>query len=278
MGELLLCNESITAMPFYVDNISINVYSIEELCYYILNNTFLLDKDFMSEELCTWIDKEAKIPKLAEQLRDILRSEGMLSEFVGKLLSYSGYCTPSEQKEILFALQQMEEKSDFECNKIRADKLMENEKYLNSIYEYKRLLESEDAKSQNPVLCGNIYHNLGTAYARLFLFEEAVKCYRNAYRLNQKKESLWECLLAYRCMRDSNGFNETVEEFNVSDMEVVELKNLLSMASRSARTQEFEENLEAIAMIKDKDKIRYNNEITKIILDCKEEYRRICRI
>ncbi len=278
MGELLLCNESIAAMPFYVESIAINVYSIEELCYYILNNTFLLDKDFMSEELCTWIDKEAKVPKLAKQLRDILRSGGFLSEFVAKLLEFSGYCTPIEQKEILFALKQMEEKTDFECNKIRADKLMENEKYLNSIYEYKRLLESDDANNQDPILCGNIYHNLGTAYARLFLFEEAVKCYRNAYRLNQKKESIWECLLAYRCMRDSNGFNGTVEEFNISDTEVAELKNIISMASRTQETKEFEEKLEAIAMIKDKDKSRYNEEIMSIILNCKEEYRRICRI
>ena len=28
---------------------------------------------------------------------------------------------------------------------------------------------------ENDILVGNIYHNLGTAYARLFLFEEAIK-------------------------------------------------------------------------------------------------------
>ena len=56
MGELLLCNEAIAAMPYYIEGVSINVYSIEELNYYIINNTYLLDDDFMSLELCTWIE------------------------------------------------------------------------------------------------------------------------------------------------------------------------------------------------------------------------------
>ena len=37
MGELLLCNEAIAAMPYYIEGVSINVYSIEELHYYIIN-------------------------------------------------------------------------------------------------------------------------------------------------------------------------------------------------------------------------------------------------
>ena len=36
MGELLLCNEAIAAMPYYIEGVSINVYSIEELNYYIV--------------------------------------------------------------------------------------------------------------------------------------------------------------------------------------------------------------------------------------------------
>ena len=33
------------------------------------------------------------------------------------------------------------------------------------------------------VLRGNLWHNLGTAYARLFLFEEAGRCFEKAYAL-----------------------------------------------------------------------------------------------
>ena len=60
MGELFICNEPIAALPYYIEGISWNVYSLEELCYYLENNTYLLENDFMNEELCTWIGKELK--------------------------------------------------------------------------------------------------------------------------------------------------------------------------------------------------------------------------
>lgn len=58
MGELILCSHPIAAMPYYIDNISLNVYSLEELCYYIENHLYLIEADFMSEELCLWIGQE----------------------------------------------------------------------------------------------------------------------------------------------------------------------------------------------------------------------------
>lgn len=76
MGELLFCHEPIAALPYYVEGIGINLYSMEELCYYIMGNTYLLDNSFMSEELCTWVEKQMGLYKLAEQLRDIMRGAG----------------------------------------------------------------------------------------------------------------------------------------------------------------------------------------------------------
>lgn len=130
MGELLLCNEAIAAMPYYIEGVSINVYSIEELNYYIINNTYLLDDDFMSLELCTWIENHAHLPKLAMHLRTIISTNGRLSAFVTELLEYSGYCTKEELKNTHDALKELEEKSEFECLKIRADRLMEKKSIL----------------------------------------------------------------------------------------------------------------------------------------------------
>ena len=60
MGELILCNQTLAALPYYFENVSLNVYSLEEICYYLEKNLYLLDSDFMSEELCVWIEKELK--------------------------------------------------------------------------------------------------------------------------------------------------------------------------------------------------------------------------
>lgn len=111
-----------------------------------------------------------------------------------------------------FAVRQMEQKSDFERDKIRADQLMEKEKYLAAIYRYKHLLDEADMKETSEVLRGNLWHNLGTAYARLFLFEEAGRCFEKAYALNKQKESLRECLMCCRCRHDEEAFAEIAKD------------------------------------------------------------------
>ena len=251
MGELFICNEPIAALPYYIEGISWNVYSLEELCYYVEHNTYLLEKDFMSEELCTWVGKELKNLKLAERLRDIMRMDGRLSEFVLVLLVECGYCSRETIKEIIRIVRDMEEKSDFECNKVRADRLMEKEKYLSSIYEYKSLLESNEAGEQSKELLGNIWHNLGTAYARLFLFQEAMHCYDKAYALNGNPESQAAIQMAGRCLTHD-----------------VQVEN-----------SDFVEKLEAIAVLNTREhRSQYNKAVSDVIFNWKEEYRRICRI
>ena len=100
MGDLILCNQQLAAMPYYIENVSLNVYSLDELCYYIKNNTCLLDADFMDDELCDWVEHELGLPEVAENLRHIKDGGGILSEFTGCLMSACGYCTPEEQKQI----------------------------------------------------------------------------------------------------------------------------------------------------------------------------------
>ena len=279
MGELLYCHEPIAALPYYVEGIGMNLYSMEELSYYIMSNTFLLDNSFMCEELCTWVEKQMGLYKLAEQLRDIMRGNGLLSDFVLAILEQNGYCTMKEMQDIVFTIRQMEEKSDFECNKIRADQLMAKKKYLAGIYEYKRLLDSPDAKEASALLCGNIWHNLGTAYARLFLFEEAAKCYEEAYRLNESRESLRECLLCFRCMHDETGFMRKAMEHNIDETGMQEIRNELSIASRSEQLEQFEDHLEELAKVNGGNtKSQAKTEISDIIFRWKEEYRRSCRV
>lgn len=279
MGELLFCHEPIASLPYYMDGTGINLYSMEELCYYIAVNTYLLDSSFINEELCTWVETQMGLYKLAGKLRDIMHASGSLSDFVLAILEDTAYCSTKEMQDIILTIRQMEEKSDFECSKIRADQLMEKEKYFGAIYEYKRLLDSEDAEGQSALLIGNIWHNLGTAYARLFLFEEASRCYDRAYRLNENGESLRECLMCYQCMHDEDGLMEKAAENHVDEMGILEIRNELSLAGKSEKMTAFEARLEEIIRQGEgANKSEAKNAISDIIFQWKEEYRRSCRV
>ena len=279
MGELILCRQQIAAMPYYIETVSLNVYSLEELFYYVQNNLYLMEQDFMEEELCRWVEEELKLKETAAQLREIRETGGTLSEFVLCLLSASGYLDAGERKSIRQTLQEMEHKTDFECGKIRADRYMENKRYISAVYEYRKLLKEaldqpEGENTENPVVAGDVWHNLGTAYARLFLFEKAAGCYSRAYELNRNPKSLKECLFAYRCLKDERGFKRKAAAAFLSEAEAQEIAGELTQESRSRKIQEFEGEIEEAFTAQE----RGREKAAELLAEWREEYRRNCRI
>ena len=55
MGTLLLCSHGLASAPYYLESMALNIYSIEELCYYLKQNIDLVEPSFMDEELIDWI-------------------------------------------------------------------------------------------------------------------------------------------------------------------------------------------------------------------------------
>lgn len=184
MGELLLCSREIASIPYYIDTISLNVYSLEELCYYLEQNIDLIEPDFMEEELCFWIKTELKDSLLSESLLKMIQKGASLSQFVGVLVSGCSYCTQEEIASMQETLSEFENKSEMECRKIRADHFLQKKKYTVCIAEYRKLLENTKLQEEGRIFEGNIWHNLGTAYAGLFSFTKAAECYQKAYELN----------------------------------------------------------------------------------------------
>lgn len=270
MGELILCNQMLAAFPYYIDQASLNVYSLEELSYYIGHNLYLLDAGFMSEELCGWVDRELGLTRTAEKLREIYKRNGSLSEFVTVLLSESGYCSPEQIRQISMNLTELEYKSEYECGKMRADRYVENGRYVNAIYEYRKLLDAKEG--QDEVLVGNIWHNLGRSYAGLFLFEEAVPCFMNAYGYNLNPESLRECLYACRCMRDNNRIQRIAAAKNLSEEQLGEIMDEITEISRMDDIRQFGEQLEEWLAAGSE------QEIIRILDEWKDTYRKNCKI
>jgi tetratricopeptide (TPR) repeat protein len=63
-------------------------------------------------------------------------------------------------------------------------------RYLQAIYAYRVLLEDEEVIRQQGHVAGDIWGNLGCAYAKLFDFAEAMECFARGYTLNHRMETL----------------------------------------------------------------------------------------
>ena len=129
-----------------------------------------------------------------------------------------------------------------------------------------------DQEAENPILVGNVWHNMGKAYTGLFRFREAADCYRKAYGLNENPESLRECLYAYRCLHDDDGFKNTAAECGMTAEEAAEAAHRLSELSRTEEIRQFEEQVDGLFADGQED------EIAGMLAEWKDTYRKNCRI
>ena len=69
MSGLLLCGKT-TDRPFYVKEAELNVYSMEELCYFIYNNVYMIGQDFFDDSLLKFIEDELELINTVKKLKD----------------------------------------------------------------------------------------------------------------------------------------------------------------------------------------------------------------
>ena len=96
MGSLILCHSKRAKRPYEISRVHMRIYTIEELCYYLCNNLYLIDYTIMNRRLCDWLEDELGLAKMAEDLRRDLDQNATLEEFVLTILKGSVIYAPSE--------------------------------------------------------------------------------------------------------------------------------------------------------------------------------------
>ncbi len=275
MGALILCKNSIAANPFHIEEIGLNIYSLEEMSYYIANNVYLLTPDFISVELSNWIGRELGEKDLQKKLLDGIKSQAPLHSLVATLLTDVGYLTVPEIKQTILAITTFENKSPQECRKMRADRLMEKDKIVDAIYEYEALIEDNSIKALAPAFEGSLWHNLGAAYARLFFFDEAALCFEQAYVKNHREASMRLMLASLRCNKNQAAFDALVSKYFIPADVVDEIKVEVSSLSRSQEIINFGDELDLLReMSHEKLAARAKAQLD----EWKKGYSRLCRI
>ena len=183
MGNLILCHDRHAAHPYEITRIHCRIYTIEELCYYLCNNLYLIDYTIMNEQLCTWLDDELGMNSLAESLRDVLRLRGSVEKFVLTILKESRIYREPEMIRIQNVLEHLKNQKDIERQKYKGDNLLESGEVEEAILVYQAILNQEKDESVDEKFYGKIYAGLGAAYGRLFLYQESARMYDRAYQI-----------------------------------------------------------------------------------------------
>ena len=105
MSGYILCQTQKAEIPYYIENISTNVYSLEELCYYFYHNLYLIDESILNERLCRWFQEELNLPKLAAKLRPLFIRNFSIEEFLYPVFKEINYLTYEEMKSLNIQIQ-----------------------------------------------------------------------------------------------------------------------------------------------------------------------------
>ena len=185
-----LCLVKTAGKPYFIENISTNIYSIEELCFYLYHNIFLIDESIVNEYLCDWIRDELGLKQLYKTLYMHLEKGDGIASFVLPIFREIGYLTTQMQRAFAEELGRVEAQPEDVRQKLKGDYLVSSGMYAAAVHEYEHLLKSSSPSNQGAVFYAGVWNNLGSAYARQFRFREAGDCYLEAWKLSSTKEML----------------------------------------------------------------------------------------
>lgn len=215
MSGYILCQTKKAETPYYIENISVNIYTLEELCYYLYQNLYLIDRTVVNEELCGWIEKELELPALAAKLRPHLGKFADMEDILYPVFKEINYLTYEELKSLNARLTKLNREHPVARKKQKGDALVRNGMYVQAMKVYQEILEEGIPSEAEEGLEARVYHNLGCAYSYLFQMEKALECFEKAWEKEKSTGNLKTYLLAYRSIKTPIEYESRLTELGV---------------------------------------------------------------
>lgn len=273
MGKIILCETRQAVIPYVFLNTKVEVYSYEELCFYIYNNVVLLNPEQFQGKLVQWIKTELGMEALAGSIVEKLAAEVSFREILVTILSAGSYYDTAEiqqftDKQELVALLSAEEKL-----KLKADSFLMYKRFLKAISLYDEILRQEDCIEDKRFL-GDVYHNKGVALAKNMELTKAKLCFLEALERNQKKQSV-EAYLTLRRMEESKEIvAQEAKTLGVEEADFARICMLLEDSIEDAmNTAVYSRYRKAIYNKEHGDQEAFNQRVDMLLNQWKEEFR-----
>lgn len=272
MGRAVMLCGSDAKTPYRFINPDVLVYTIEELCFILRENAFLLDVDVMDKRLVNWIDTECGLHALAASLYPLIHQKGTVTSFVMTILEYMGNYTMEELKETERLLKQGASLSAYEKYKKRIDYMVGNGKLVQAMSEYDELLAILPQVENE--LSAKVLHNKAVAMTGLYLFEQAAECFLSSYEMYPARETYIEYLAAKRLALGEEEYISFVAGIPEAYEDSLELEKRVEEITESWQNCLNKRRLDQLGEWKEDGSFsKYYEETEKMIQGLKQSYR-----
>lgn len=237
MSRYQLCQIRRAKHPYYIESISTNIYTIEELCFYLHQNIYLIDNTIINEVLCDWIRDELGLSKLYRKLYEQLDKEEGVGNFILPIFKEIGYLTLAEFKELQEKISQIEVQPEDIRRKMKADYLVNFQKYENAIHEYRQILKKRNPGNVGVQFYAGVLANMAGAYARMFLFREAADCLWQSYEMVRSNEVYRRYLATLPLYLSKEAYEKRLEELRVPREQIEKIQAASQKIREGARKE-----------------------------------------
>lgn len=192
MGRLIETVGNYAENPYHIAQAEASVYCVEELCFALSKNAFVLDRGILDLRLVKWLETQCGLSELARKLQTLVYGNASPSAFVGAILEYAHFGTEKSREEIREKLRLSADTDQSVRKKNFADHLTDNGHYEQAVIAYEKALA--EIPFTDHVLRSEALYNKGVALCRLFSFEAAAEAFFAAYEENYGNE---EAALSY---------------------------------------------------------------------------------
>lgn len=277
MSQIILGTGKHAESPYYMEKFYVNLYSVEELCYLLVDKAELLDREVIQRDMVQWLDEQCGLNQLANTLYSLLNQNGSTVAFVGTILEYVNLYPADVVSQTEQIVRDNEGLNPYERGKVKVDYLLQNRKYFTALKQYHSLL-TQIPETDN-LLRGRILHNMGVACAKMFMFRQAAEQFIQAYRTDGNEESLEMYLASMRMHYEDKDYVAYIAEH--PDYHDVSLKVERQMERAYGQFEGSDENrmLFTLQVFKEEGNstagsdVQYYQEIEKLTTGLKEAYR-----
>lgn len=275
MGKLIQCSSPLALTPYHFRLTDTNVYSMEEVCYYIWHNIYMIQEEVFDREFVMWIEKELHMEETSHKLACLIQDHKNLKDIVVTICCSCDYYDEEEINALIRLMDEIEQMPVYARKKHKGDTYLACHSYEKALEEYEKVFESDEILHAEKEAYGSIFHNMGVAYSNLAEFRKAAEYFLKAYEQNKKDASLSQGLFALRLSKDVEGYKKALVDFDVSPEKQLQWeKEYTQVISQSSQCREALKIEKLRNVMKSGNVAEYYDKVHKYVLDWKNEYRK----
>lgn len=274
MGKFILCTGMQAKEPYCFNLTGTNVYSLEELGYYLFHNIDTIQLEDFNEKMFNWIEYDLNMEEFADKCRNIREQSDDIKDIVVGILCATDYFTKLELESLIKTIDMLNGLSPIEKQKIKADNYLKYEDYESAVKEYEAIIASKDSSVFPAEIFGNMLHNLAVAHIQLKAFERAKEELKRAYTLNHNEETKKEYFFLLKLQKQEKEFLKEILNYNLSPEEVQGyLAELDAVLQEAEETAEYKKIVN-LPKLKEAGKVgEYYYTIDTMIFNWKQKYK-----